>query len=262
MSDPSETIQRIRAHQRKLLLHKMERKMAHAAVKQTHFMRRIEASEEDFGPDRELRASRAAVLDALDAAKVERYAPRPAGSGRRPSLEGNEVEPVRLSLEDRRNRIARITGVSGAPPPTNVLVNNPTGEAFGDGQCEVDLAVNGSNIVVAWNDGNGFTDLSGDTQGYGYSTNSGSSFTDGGKLPLPVGMPNFIWTSDPIVTVNEGTGEFWYAGLCSPTFGQNGIAVVKGTFAGSIFTWGAPVVVRTVSDTQFFLDKLWMVADS
>jgi hypothetical protein len=145
--------------------------------------------------------------------------------------------------------------------PTNVLVNNRSGDAFNDGQCEQDLAVVGNNIVVAWNDGHGFTDLTGDTQGYGYSVNGGTSFVDGGKLPIPAGMPNFIWTSDPIVVARASTGEFWFLALCSSDVGHNSIAVVKGTFVSNVLVWQAPVIVRDVLDTQFFLDKPWMAVD-
>jgi hypothetical protein len=262
LSDPTETIARIRAHQRKMLLLKMEVKMTQALAKR--HQRGIAARDvlDDFGPGRDLRGSRAAVIEAMAEAKVERRATRPAGSGRRPVLERVEPDPARLTAAEKRARVAGIAAAAGFTPPTNIRVNDRTGDSASDGQCEVDLAVDGNNLVVAWNDGTGFSDLTGDTQGYGYSTNGGASFTDGGKLPTPGAFPNFIWTSDPIVTVNEETGEFWYAGLCSPSVGNNGIAVVKGTFAGSNLNWGTPVVVRSVSDAQFFLDKLWMVADS
>jgi hypothetical protein len=263
MTDPAETIPRIRAHQRAMLMKKKMRLMSAAAAR--HHVQQAEAADaiRAFGPDRLLRPSRASALAAIAAAQAAPARATPtAGAGRRRTID--EIEPgyVPPTEAARRARLAQQAGVSGFVPPANVSANNRAGDGFASGQCEQDIAAHGSNILVAWNDGEGFNDLTGDTQGYGYSTNGGATFTDGGKLPKPAGFPTFIWTSDPIVTVNEKTGEFWYAGLCSPSASNNGIAVVKGTFSGSTLNWGAPVIVRSENDFQFFLDKLWMVADS
>src|SRR5262249_52671825 len=118
--------------------------------------------------------------------------------------------------------------VSGAPLPSlmsayaNILVNNrATDTAPGSGQCEVSIAAFGSNVVAAWNDGEGFS-FAGSTQGFGYSSNGGLTWTDGGSPPTPnVGT----WTSDPQVVVNEKTGDFYFAALCEPTATTNGIGV-------------------------------------
>ena len=155
----------------------------------------------------------------------------------------------------------------GLPPAAlqalgaNVRANNPAGDAANAGQAEQSIAVDGNNVLVAWNDGQGFVS-GGDTQGYGYSTDGGASFTDGGVPPKPAAYPSFEWTSDPIVTVNEKTHEFWFCAMASPTATTNGVAVVKATFPGGVFTWGTPVVVRNFSNLSAFLDKPWFVADS
>ena len=213
-----------------------------------------------FAGGRLERASRNAALAVIEEARLGPALFSGRGlSGRRPS---DEIEPGYVPPGMRARRAPQPAAATGFTPPTNVLANNRAGDGFASGQCEQDIAAFGNNILVAWNDGEGFNDFTNDTQGYGYSTNGGASFTDGGKLPKPPGMPTFIWTSDPLVTVNENTGEFWYAGLCSPSSGNNGIAVVKGTFSGSTLTWGTPVIVRSALNTQFFLDKPWLVADS
>ena len=42
---------------------------------------------------------------------------------------------------------------------------------------------------------------------------------------------------------------------------KNGIAVIKGTFTGSSFSWGAPVHVRMFPNTSNLIDKQWMAVD-
>jgi hypothetical protein len=142
---------------------------------------------------------------------------------------------------------------------TNVLVNNratDTGPA--SGQCEVSIAAFGSNVVAAWNDGEGFA-FAGSTQGYAYSTNGGLTWVDGG-FPPTTNVGN--WTSDPQVVVNEKTGDFYFAALCEPTASTNGVGVVKGTFSGGVLTWGTPRVVISANNTFAIYDKEWLAADS
>src|SRR5262245_12674733 len=142
---------------------------------------------------------------------------------------------------------------------TNILVNNrATDTAPGSGQCEVSIAAFGSNVVAAWNDGEGFS-FAGSTQGFGYSSNGGLSWTDGG-FPPTTNVGN--WTSDPQVVVNEKTGAFYFAALCEPTGTTNGIGVVKGTFTGGVLTWGTPQLVISASYTTAIYDKAWLAADS
>lgn len=260
MTDPAVTIPIIRAQQRRMLEQKMQRKFTKAWVSRNRVQSAAADALREFGEGRLERASRDAALAAIEAARRgPALAPGRGLAGRRPS---DEIEPGYLPPGARPQRVAQRAAAAGFTPPTNVLANNRTGDGFASGQCEQDIAAHGNNILVAWNDGEGFNDFTGDTQGYAYSTNGGATFTDGGKLPKPAGFPTFIWTSDPLVTVNEKTGEFWYAGLCSPSSTTNGIAVVKGTFSGPTLTWGEPVIVRDESNGNFFLDKPWLVADS
>lgn len=260
MTDPAVTLPIIRAQQRRMLEQKMARKFTKAWMSRNRAQAAAADALREFGEERLDRLSRREALAAIEAARLgPALRPGRALAGRRPT---DEIEPGYVPPGARVQRPARRAAAAGFTPPANVLANDRAGDGFASGQCEQDIAAHGSNILIAWNDGEGFNDFSGDTQGYAYSTDAGTTFTDGGKLPKPPGMGTFIWTSDPLVTVNEKTGEFWYAGLCSPSAGNNGIAVVKGTFSGSSFNWATPVIVRQVLDTQFFLDKLWLVADS
>lgn len=143
--------------------------------------------------------------------------------------------------------------------PANVRANDTAGDAVNAGQAESAIASLGQNILVAWNDGQGFNDGT-DIQGYGYSTDGGATFTDGGNPPP--GGGSWEWTSDPVVTVNENTGEFWYCGLINPTAASNGVGVMRGTFSGSNFNWDAPVAATSSSNFTNFHDKQWLVADS
>jgi hypothetical protein len=143
--------------------------------------------------------------------------------------------------------------------PTNVKVNNKTGDAAASGQSEQLIALLGDYGLCAWNDGQGFV-TGGSTQGVGYTVDGGATWTDLGSPPAPVGG---VWSSDPVVTVNEKTGEFYYLGMIEyPGSSQNGLAVVRGTFSGTTFTWDTPHNVRVVANATDFLDKPWMVADS
>jgi hypothetical protein len=126
------------------------------------------------------------------------------------------------------------------------------------GQCEVSIVAHGSNVVAAWNDGEGF--VSGlSTQGYAYSNDGGVTWVDGGIPPVTnVGE----WTSDPVLAVNEKTGEFYFSALCDPTVSTNGIGVVKGTFIGGVLTWQTPEVAISGNNTAVVYDKQWIAADS
>ena len=150
-----------------------------------------------------------------------------------------------------------LSATRSAALPTNVRVNNTAGDAANSAQSEQFLGVAGSNILVAWNDGQGFV-TGPDIQGYGYSTDGGQTFTDGGAPPKPAGA---VWTSDPSVTVKENTGEFYYAGLIDPTVTTNGIGVVRATFSGSSVVWDTPHIAISRDKSTNFIDKEWLTVD-
>jgi hypothetical protein len=150
---------------------------------------------------------------------------------------------------------ARRLGASAVTTiPANVRANDPAGDAVNTTQAEQCIAAWGNDVLVAWNDG-----LGPPWQGYGYSTDGGLTFIDGG---VPPGLAGWVWASDPVVTVNEKTGTFYYCGLVDLPSSMNGIGVVPATFSGSTLIWGTPVVTRSVSNASAALDKQWLVADS
>ncbi len=128
-------------------------------------------------------------------------------------------------------------------------------------QSEEGIAAWHQYVLVAWNDAEHSTDAppNNDVQGYGFSTNGGASFTDGGVPPKGT---NWTWVSDPVVTVNEKTGQFYYCALADSTSNFSGLGIVPATFSGSSLVWGTPVMVRKVTASSLLLDKPWAVADS
>ena len=144
----------------------------------------------------------------------------------------------------------------------NLLVNDTTGDRFSAaGQAEPAIAAWGNYVLVAWNDGQGFENgPDSDLMGYGYSTDGGVTFHDGGDIPRPTA--NARWSSDPVLAVNEKTGEFYFVGLIEPTASSNGLAIARATFSGTSISWSASHIIRSVSNTTDFIDKPWVAADS
>lgn len=175
-----------------------------------------------------------------------------------------EIRPE-LPAADRGTGFARVEPrLRAASVPANHRINDPSGDSQSNtGQSELSIAAFGNNVVAAWNDGEGFN-VHRSLQGYGYSTDGGTTWTDGGAVLTPAA--GMLWTSDPVLTVNEKTGEFYFAGLIgdSANFGgtTNGVGVVKGTFVGGILRWQTPRIVRSLSSSFHVFDKEWLVADS
>src|SRR5262249_19630973 len=137
-------------------------------------------------------------------------------------------------------------------------------------QSETSIAAYGNKLVITWNDGQGFNNYSAPNYqllGYGYSTDGGATWTDGGAIPIPGGYPKWQWSSDPSLTVDETTGEFWFAGLVNtdgPTDlngTRNGVGVVRGTFSGNNFSWGTPKLCFDAANTASGYDKEWIAVD-
>src|SRR5262245_44392449 len=178
------------------------------------------------------------------------------GEKLRPEHQGEPPDPV----PPGHSGVTRLANPASALAiATNRRINNrATDTAPAAGQCEVSIAAFGLNVLAAWNDGEGFGTLS-STQGYAYSTDGGVTWTDGGAPPA-TNVTN--WTSDPVVAVNEKTGEFYFAALCEPSGSTNGIGVVKGTFSGASFSWGTPELVISGNNNSVIYDKEWLAADS
>ena len=166
------------------------------------------------------RMARAKALARL----IRKHQARP-GAAVRHAGDWNEAGgPQGMDAAARAPRAASSSRATAALVP-DVLVNNRAQDIGSSnvGQAEQMIAALGSNILVAWNDGLGFaTAPSTSTQGYGYSVDGGVTYTDGGSPPVPAG---WRWASDPLVTVNEGTGDFWFCALVDDNSTMNGIAL-------------------------------------
>jgi hypothetical protein len=192
--------------------------------------------------------------------KVKRAQARGAKVGARikPLVPRTDMSGHAVLLGKAAASPARFSSVMTA---TNVAVNDTTGEPDGACQSEVSLAMQGNRVVATWNDGIGIYQLpqfGPDTQGFGYSTDGGLTWTDGGAIPND---GTFTWSSDPVVVVDDKTGDFYYSALIDAG-SSNGIAVIKGRFCGNAFSWDAPMVVATFPTSSTLLDKEWLAADS
>lgn len=149
--------------------------------------------------------------------------------------------------------------LSMSASPSDVPVSDPSLDVpnEGDAQTEPSIAAHGDDVLAAW--------IEGRTQSLGaaYSTDGGHTYTQLGNPLLPPGGGN--WTADPVVTVNERTGEFYMCGAFDPSSGngdEHGVAVARGSFIGGSFHWVAASVVKSLREFEGFIDKPWIVADS
>ena len=136
----------------------------------------------------------------------------------------------------------------------NVRVNNPAADRYQidqTTQSETSLAVHGSKIAVGFNDSQhtllAFTAAT-DLQGYGYSTNGGRSFVDGGVLPNPAG---FINVSDPWLASDRG-GRFYFSTLTENGATGNGEVGVALSGNGGR-SWAPPRIVSPNNDALFYI---------
>ncbi|MCI0595061.1 MAG: glycoside hydrolase, partial [candidate division Zixibacteria bacterium] len=138
-----------------------------------------------------------------------------------------------------------------------------------------DDGVPGENIVIGWNDADGFLPqfALGGLSGWAFSGNSGASFVDGGGLPstsIPTSPPTTIVPSgDPWFTHwrdDAGNGIFLYANLAvranvpgnGPGNGRSvaGLSIHRGTVAGGALSWATPSLIPSPSAVGTFgLDK-------
>jgi hypothetical protein len=195
---------------------------------------------------------------------------------RKHGLPGQHVEGQLFDEDVAAGRLRAPTGgasrarvTSTLTLPTNVLLNDKSPDAAGAGQAEQNCVIVGNNGVAAWNDGQGFN-TGGDVQAVGYTVDGGATWqrtpavspAPAGSPPHFSGSPTDTWTSDPVVTVNEKTNEFWYCGLVARSATTNGVGAVRATFPGGVFTWSTPVVIKSYTNSTAAADKEWMAADS
>jgi hypothetical protein len=207
--------------------------------------------------------SRQAFAQHLQQLGLDRYMTAPAQAALAMAAAGNrdlaQQQSPLLGADKSPGTAKRVglaaTNVSGSGLP-NVRVNNPAEDShFIDQttQSETAIGVHGSNVVVGFNDSqNALLALTAaaDLTGYGYSTNGGQSFTDGGVLP---NAPAFINLGDPWLGTDR-SGSFYYSNLMiNGTTGDLDVGVAKSTDGGKTFS--APTLVSPSNDLFYEGDK-------
>jgi len=136
---------------------------------------------------------------------------------------------------------ARATGGSAL---TNVRVNNPALDTHATDQTtqsETSITVSGRNVAVGFNSSQHallFLTAGGNLTGYGYSTDGGQTFTDGGVLPNAPGQVN---VGDPWLA-SDSSGAMYYSTLSiRPATGDLLVAVSHSTNGGKTWSAAAPI---------------------
>ena len=173
-----------------------------------------------------------------------------------------------------------LTANSALSYATNVEVNDPNLDtpSRADGQSEPSIAAWGNYVIAGWNDGRGNIGDIGtppptlvNSLNYAYSTDGGATFITApstGPTALPIQLLGGVWTSDPVIAVNEKTGDFYFCGLFDPPNGsgadEHGVAVARANFnaATNAITWTRPVVIKSLLQVDGFIDKPWIAVDS
>jgi hypothetical protein len=126
------------------------------------------------------------------------------------------------------------------------------------GQAETTVAAGEPFLLAGWNDTRGFCPPNGAVQGYGYSTDMGTTWTDAGDVPpLPTGGR---YRGDPVHAVNRTTGDFYICGLYESGVPGSGLALLRGHFAGGSFV--VDLNTQIAFGGSDFLDKEWMDVDA
>jgi len=127
----------------------------------------------------------------------------------------------------------------------------------GTEQNETTIEVSGSHLVAGWNDDGQFLSTLSLT-GYGYSTDGGRSWTDGGVIPaIPDGGLNI---GDPDVKADRA-GNFYFATLAIRPDGVSIVGVARSSDGGRTFS--VPVEASVgASNPADFQDKEFMTVDN
>jgi hypothetical protein len=214
-------------------------------------------------------AARAKALRRL--ARTLRHAPSPTalprGERLRPALAPGDA--LARDARARRDAAPATARIANALAP-NVRCNDPSGDlpspyvsmnVITEGQCETAIARWNDLLVAAWNDGKGYDDGSGQTLGWGTSVDGGATWIDQGTFPLPPAFSAWVWSSDPVLTVNPVTGAFYFAGLGSVPGSFTSVGVCKGRFSGGGFTWERITASRAGAWSTDAFDKSWLAID-
>ncbi|HEX7878393.1 MAG TPA: hypothetical protein VF720_03235, partial [Candidatus Eisenbacteria bacterium] len=140
----------------------------------------------------------------------------------------------------------------------NVRMNDPSGDGSTEVQSAPQIAAAQNRVFACWFDSRGLdaptTTPPNTLVGFGWSTNYGQTWIDGGNMPR--------LTSDSQVLnarlTGDGQGNFYLvARVTTNLLGTNGtsIGLWKGTFTGSSFAWGTPTYLNSLAGTTEILDN-------
>lgn len=136
----------------------------------------------------------------------------------------------------------------------NMRVNDPLVDRIGATQSESHVAVNGSTVIVGFNDSglfDGTIDGGGFTS-YAVSTDGGNTFA---QKQLPKATNGGLSLGDPVIAFGPNN-EIYFASLIATTT-RTQIGVAKSVDNGN--TFAAPVIVSTGGLAQ---DKEWLAVDT
>lgn len=137
------------------------------------------------------------------------------------------------------------TGVPRGAAVTNVVVNDPYGEAPGTGNTQMEPAVvsNGDTLVCGFTDSRGLW-TGGNLSGFAVSYDGGYSWIDRGSLPSG-SWPTLVYGDPTLVT--DGAGIWLYLsgldrgnGAGGPGTGDLSLVLHRGRFVGGVLQWSSP----------------------
>lgn len=171
----------------------------------------------------------------------------------------------------------------------NKIVNDPQSlfpaGLIGRSETAVTSDEEGNNVVVGWNDADGFLSkfALGGVSGWAFSADASATFLDGGGMPpttIPTSPPTTVvvagdpWLEEGGDEDGDGTddGIFLFSNLAvraniagngpGTPHGTEGVTVHRGTVTNGVLTWGTPTLIPSPSAAGTFgLDKEAIAAD-
>ncbi len=165
----------------------------------------------------------------------------------------HRLAPDSINVSHGNNNKLTSAKGQGGTPLVNVRVNNPANDTHQTDQTtqsETSVAVSGSNVAVGYNSsqhGLLFLTAGADLSGYGYSTDGGQTFSDGGVLPNAPGNVNL---GDPWLA-SDSSGAMYYSTLTiDAATGFLLVGVSRSTDGGK--TWSAAASIPAPSGQLFY----------
>ncbi len=155
-------------------------------------------------------------------------------------------------LREKLGEIPFQGGLVDQQAAADALVNNNTGSSGTANftQSETSIIAFGNNVLIGFNDSGSNSGGANKFTGFSYSTNGGTTFTDGGTLPTNSGGD----AGDPVIARNEVTGRIYFSTL---GYSVSTIQVFRSDNNG--LTYLAPVNGTPGGSSE---DKQWIAVDN